>query len=259
MSAPEWFVQLYRISIVASFILAIPSLLLHRHRKASFLGILAFLLVSGLWITRYGLAGHLPMFGALESSISLALFTGLILLQYSKIYRMPYLFLYPLVAGVLLFHGGHYSSEMYALTISERGFWVHLHAIVSFLTFAFAVTTLTSAVLILLSHPARLKGPLSLLYLGYTLTIISGSFYSFLLYGKVWSFDPMETMNLACFLAFTTLIHMMHFQDWPERKIAPWYIFCFVLLVAAFRLILIFPPETTYHIFDIDLRTHVLK
>ena len=259
MTTPGWFIDLYQAAMISALILSIPSVLMYSNRWTNRVAVLIFGVVAVTWISRYAITGHFPMFGAYESALSLAFFSGTILLPASKLHQQSYLSFYPSIVAALLYHGKRYSSTIYALTISERGFWVHLHAIVAFVCFGLAVLLFLASVLVLLGNNAPIKKLLLFFYLLYTLTIITGSFYEFLLFGRVWSFDPIETMNLACFLGFTTLAHMISFQNWAPRRIASWSIFCSLLLVAAYRLILIFPPETTYHIFDIDLRIHLVR
>jgi hypothetical protein len=41
-------------------------------------------------------------------------------------------------------------------------------------------------------------------------------------------------------------------------KARPWNLLGVLLLVLAYRLILIFPPTSTCHLLDIDLRMHIL-
>ena len=257
MTPPLWTLSLYQAVMILAAVLSVPCLLMYRNRWMNRAGSFLMVGVTVAWASRLNVASHLPMFGAYESALSLAFFTGVILLLESR--DQSYFSFYPSIVALLLYHGGRYSSNVYALTISERGFWVHLHSLAAFVSFGLAVLLVFASVLTLLKREVEIKKILLIFYLFYTLTIISGSFYSFLLFGKPWTFDPIETMNLASFLALTTLLHVVSFENWSPRKTAPWTILCCLLLVLAYRLILLFPPESTYHIFDIDLRIHVTK
>ena len=85
----------------------------------------------------------------------------------------------------------------------------------------------------------------------------SGSFYKFLLFGKAWSFDPIETMGFIAWVAYGTLLHMNLFAGWKGRQLAKWCLFLFVLLVVSYRGIVYFPSWASYHILDMDLRLHL--
>ena len=221
-------------------------------------GVAVAVLVLAAWSLRFWSAGHFPIFGAYESALSLACFGGLALWLVGLRSRQPLAWLFPAMAALLLLHGGLYSREIWALTISERGFWVHLHAIFAFAAFALGMCLVSASILVFRGY----RPPLRPILLGfaalYALNIVSGSYYRFLLFGVPWSFDPIEAINLACFLAFTTLIHMVSFRRWSPKKTAAWSIVCFVFLVLAYRLILVFPSWSSYHILDIGIRTHIM-
>ncbi len=87
--------------------------------------------------------------------------------------------------------------------------------------------------------------------------LVSGSVYKFLLFGKAWSFDPIETLGFAAWVAYGTLLHMHYFAGWRGRRLARWCLTVFILLLVSYRGIVWFPAWSTYHIFDMDLRIHV--
>ncbi len=84
-----------------------------------------------------------------------------------------------------------------------------------------------------------------------------GSLYKFLLFGKAWSFDPIETLGFCAWVAYGTLLHMDLMAGWGGRRLAGWCLGTFVLLVVSYRAIVYFPSWSTYHILDMDIRTHV--
>jgi ABC-type transport system involved in cytochrome c biogenesis permease subunit len=260
MTPPDWLLAAYELLIWTALVLSLVGLVLRSLTVAHRCGMVLTALVLAVWLLRFWKARHLPMFGAYESALSLACFAGIVMLIYSFRQRQsnPFLFIYPPAVFLLLLHGSRYSAEIWALTISERGFWVHLHAIAAFAAFGVALCLAAASVLVLINRQLQLHGLLLNFMLLYTLTIVSGSFYRFLLFGDAWSFDPMESMNLACFLAFTTLLHLTISRQWPARKTAGWSLFCLLLLVLAYRLILVFPAWSSYHILDIDLRSHII-
>ena len=95
-------------------------------------------------------------------------------------------------------------------------------------------------------------------FLLHTSMLVSGSFYKFLLFGKAWSFDPIETLGFIAWIAYGTLLHMHYFAGWEgpggwQNGVCRYF---FVLLVS-YRGIVYFPAWSTYHIFDMDLRIHL--
>jgi ABC-type uncharacterized transport system permease subunit len=98
---------------------------------------------------------------------------------------------------------------------------------------------------------------LSLGFLLHTAMLATGSFYKFLLFGKAWTFDPIETLGFVAWVAYGALLHMHLFAGWEGRRLAMWCLSLFLLLVVSYRGIVYFPAWSTYHIFDMDLRLHV--
>lgn len=221
--------------------------------------------VTAGWILRWGEAGHLPLFGTYESALSLAVATLLVAFLWDM--RHPVgLRVFPwacAAASGLLAHGLSYDPTPYALTISERSWVVDLHAAFAWSAFgALAV----NAGLALRRAFARGASPgldralgvsLSLGFLLHSGMMASGSFYKFLLFGRAWSFDPIETLGFAAWVAYGTLLHMDLMAGWSAKRLAPWCLGVFVLLVVSYRAIVYFPAWSTYHIFDMDLRVHI--
>ena len=87
----------------------------------------------------------------------------------------------------------------------------------------------------------------------------SGSLYKFLLFGTLWSFDPIETMGFVAWIGYGALLHMQLFARWSGIRLARWCVALFVLLVVSYRGIVHFPSWSTYHIFDMDLRMHLTE
>jgi len=87
--------------------------------------------------------------------------------------------------------------------------------------------------------------------------LVTGSLYKFMLFGRAWSFDPVETLGLLAWLAYGTLLHMQQLAGWGGRRLAGWCVALFVVLVVSYRAIVYFPSWSTYHIFDIGLRLHL--
>ena len=86
--------------------------------------------------------------------------------------------------------------------------------------------------------------------------IATGAFYKFMLFGKVWTFDPIESMALIVWLVYGTLIHLARLAGWSARRVARWSVAAFAVLLVSYRAIIYFPSFATYHIFDIGLKLH---
>ncbi len=241
-------------------------------RSLDFLGPLCLLAVGVVWSLRLRAAGHLPLFGTFESSLSLAL----AVLTVAAIFRLRSTrstAIWPVttgIAAILLAHGFRYDPTIFALTISERSWVVDVHAIVAWLAFGVLTANAGFAVYLLArrriesasstsTRPVEelLSSSLSLGFLLHTGMMVSGSFYKFLLFGVAWSFDPIETLGLVAWIAYGTLLHLQLMATWAPRRLAGWCVAVFVLLIISYRGIVYFPAWSTYHIFDMDLRIHL--
>ncbi len=236
-------------------------------RVAEWWGMLAFALSLLTWILRWRLAGHLPIFGTYESALSLALTVLAATLLTRRLSPASSRLLWPVacaVAAGLLAHGQRYDRTAFPLTISERSLVVDLHAVLAWAAFGVLAVNAGLALVELLRRrqPSaaanrRLSVTLSLGFLLHSAMLASGSFYKFLLFGRAWSFDPIETLGFAAWAAYGTLLHMHWLGGWQGRRLAAWCIGLFLLLIVSYRAIVYFPPWSTYHILDMDLRIHV--
>jgi ABC-type transport system involved in cytochrome c biogenesis permease subunit len=228
------------------------------------LGLVCLAVGISAWIVRWVAAGHLPLFGTYESSLSLAVATLVAGLLSRKFVTGP-AGLWSVACGmtaILVAHGLRYDMTVYALTISERSWVVDVHAVAAWAAFGVLVVNLGFAARLLFggAHEIADRGLVFSLSLGFVLhtaLMVSGSFYKFLLFGTVWSFDPIETMGLVTWMAYGTLLHMHLFVGWSGRRLARWCLGLFVVLLISYRGIVYFPAWSTYHILDMDLRMHL--
>ena len=238
----------------------------HLGRMASALGLVCLALSLVTWIVRWVAAGHLPLFGTYESALSLAVATllgGLLAMRRST----GSAGLWPVITGTtaaIVAHGLRFDPTPYALTISERSWVVDVHAVAAGAAFGGLAVNAAIALRRLIGKPANealfdrlLAFTLSLGFVLHSGMMVTGSFYKFLLFGKVWSFDPIETLGLVVWISYGTLLHMHRFAGWEGRRLARWCLGLFVLLVLSYRGIVYFPAWSTYHIFDMDLRIHL--
>lgn len=213
---------------------------------------------------RWAEAGHLPLFGVYEAALSLSLVVvatawGFELRSRSTLGVAP---VGAVLSALSLWHGLRYDATPSALTISERSLVMDGHAVVAWAAFGvLAVNAGLSA--IILWRPegervsAKLVPTLELGFFLHTAMLVSGSLYRFLLFGRAWSFDPIETLGFITWTAYGTLLHMHFFAHWRGRRLAAWSLGLFLLLVVSYRGIVTWPSWSTYHVFDIGLREHL--
>ena len=228
-------------------------------------GLICLVLSLVVFIRRWSEAGHLPLFGTYESSLSLALavlLSAFILWLRSRGTGLAW----PvacLVAAGLVGHGLLFDRTPYALTISERSWVVEVHSLLAWAAFGALTVNAALAAFRLLSRrddkkvDRRLVLSLEIGFLGHSAMLVNGSVYKFLLFGTAWSFDPIEILGMMAWLSYGTLLHMHAFAGWNGRRLAVWCLALFVLLTVTYRGIVYFPSWSSYHILDMDLRMHV--
>lgn len=228
------------------------------------LGALCCALAWLTWLLRWREAGHLPLFGTYESGLSLATSLLSAAVVAELVLRRPggVTPVAAVVAAVLGLHAARFDATVYALTISERSWVVELHAVLAWCTFAMLGVNLALSVRQLQRRrdAPPLPGLVGSLHWGFVLhsgMMASGALYKFLLFGKVWSFDPMESMGLVVWLCYGALLHLRYLGGWPARRLAGWSLSLFILLALSYRLVVHFPAWSSYHILDMDLRMHI--
>ena len=228
-------------------------------------GLACLLLSLVAWITRWSEAGHLPLFGTYESSLSLALavLLGALILWFRSRGTGLAWPVACLVTAAVVTHGSLFDRTPYALTISERSWVVDVHSLLAWAAFGVLAANAALAAFRLLSRrdgktvDRQLVLSLEIGFVGHSAMLVSGSVYKFLLFGTAWSFDPIEILGMIAWLSYGTLLHMHAFAGWNGRRLAVWCLALFVLLTVTYRGIVYFPSWSSYHILDMDLRMHV--
>lgn len=231
-------------------------------RTGDLVGIVCLATSLVAWLLRWNRTGHLPLFGTYESSLSLAVAVlASAWITWSKA-RLP--LVWPIACGVaaaLLAQGLGFDHTALPLTISETSWVVEIHAILAWAAFGCLASNAGLGLACLLGRGDRgsrlISGSLSLGFVLHSAMLASGSFYRFLLFGEAWSFDPIETMGFAAWVAYGALLHLHLMGGWEGRRLAAWCVGLFLLLTVSYRSIVYFPPWSTYHILDMDLRMHV--
>ena len=120
-------------------------------RAADLLGWTSCLVALAAWLVRWWNAGHLPLFGTYESALSLSLAVLLAAVMARRRLAGGAVLWLPCGAtvAVLIAHGLRYSTQVFALTISERSWWVELHAVIAWAAFGVFLANAGLAVLVL--------------------------------------------------------------------------------------------------------------
>lgn len=255
--------------------------------RSAFIGrlVLAVLLVGFIaqsvsMISRWVAVGHPPVFGSFENAMAGSWFVVMAGLWVGARWRLG-----PGVAAAsasmalgIIWFGLRFDQTRYPLTISESSLWVDLHATVAWFAYAALSIAFILAVLIVAGRTDGLRSRLRIgpdftageavdellfklivfVFVMQTAMLATGSFYEFLVFGRWWGWDPVESLSLAAWLLASLFIHLRRSFAWRGRPLAVIVIIIFLLAVIAYWLLSYFPPGNTFHVFDILTREHVL-
>jgi ABC-type transport system involved in cytochrome c biogenesis permease subunit len=243
--------------------------------RAAFRGMLAGLaLHAASAAVRWIAIGHPPIFGTYEAALSASWF---VLLFVAVAFRPPHgcfrLLVLPGVpiALLLLLYGLAFNTQRMPLTISEISLWVDAHALFAWLAFApFTLAFCLSAVYLWeqsrrdSAPPAALRPPLELIdelafryinvgFVNHSVMFALGCYYSSILFGTWWLWDPAFTISLAAWLSVALYIHLRLFYSWGGERAARLFAAIFALVVFSYWGLVYLPAGRTFHVFDIDV------
>ena len=221
-------------------------------------------------------AGHPPVFGTYEATLAASWFLLLTAFLAVKRHREAVL-LIPLTAFFALLHvayGLTFNVEHIPLTISEQSIWVDLHALAAWLAYGeLSISFLLASLLLLqraewfpksgfFEHSLSMEildelvfKYLVLGFLFHTAMFALGSYYSSILFGKWWTWDPVDSLFLLSWFIFAIIIHLRLFYGWKGERMAKLVLIGMAALLISYWS-LVYIPWATYHIFDIDLKLH---
>lgn len=229
---------------------------------------------------RWQVSGHPPILGVFEATLMAAWTIILYGLLFDKAKGVggshggEGLFSrYSSIAALLtLLYGLLFDTQVKPLVISEQSLWVYFHALFSWVAYGFYMLSLFAAIVVIFqgdrADDNRRKARLAvadwalhrgLLY-GFTAQtafFILGAYYSTLLHGAWWVWDPVEYLFVMSWFLYAIAIHGRIFFAWKSRKVAIWVVAAFVVLLALYWG-LSFIPWATYHIFDPGIKVHVV-
>lgn len=213
-------------------------------------------------VVRTVYAGHAPIFGTFENTLScsVALMIGAALTSRHREAPGAWMWALPW-AVVLLIYGTFFRIEAVPLTISEQSLWVDAHALLAWAAFVPLILASTLALY-------RVRGVsfwdlsaeegdeyigrlLNFGFLGLTVMMIVGSWYLYLLFGVFWKWEIVETMALVGWLGYALVIHARYFYRLSGRAFGAAVLAVLPALILTFWVWSLFP--NTFHYFDIPL------
>lgn len=244
-----------------------------------------FLLSTGLvcqavsaGIRWYGI-GHPPVFGTYEAALAgswfLLLYTAFSYKSIHGHFRALALTTIP-IAIIIILYGLKFNTQRIPLTISERSLWVDFHALFSWLAFGGYTAAACLAGVYLWWSGVRSQESVAsgkqnlepevlddlifrytnLGFINHTVMFALGSYYSSILFGVWWQWDLVNSTSLITWLAYGLAIHMRLFYGWKGRRGANLAIIAFLMAAVSYWGLIYFPPGSTYHVFDIELKAH---
>ena len=239
--------------------------------------------------------GHPPVFGTYEATLSaswfLLLFVAFSWRSVHRHFRLLVLCSVPMALLLLLYGLVFFNTERMPLTISELSLWVDFHALFSWLAFApFTLAFCLSGVYLWstrsgaaapapflcgsesggkTTEPESPKRQLDIIdelafryinfgFVSHTIMFALGSYYSSILFGSWWLWDPVFSISLMAWLLVGLYIHLRLFYNWNGRRAAWLFVLVFSVMNFSYWGLVYLPTGSggTFHVFDIDLKMH---
>ncbi|MFZ3072615.1 MAG: cytochrome c biogenesis protein CcsA [Thermodesulfobacteriota bacterium] len=261
--------SLYAASALAAFS---GFLTVRRYRVFYVLAIALFGVLIGV---RWYYAGHPPIFGTYEKTLSASFTVALFSLIFDREGRFARFT--ATFAFATLLYGSLFDSGRKPLVISEQSLWVDFHVLFAWIAYGFYTLVFAAAIGILIKKEVTpfSKGGLGgikeetvdaasdwlmrkgLLYgfIGQTVFFVIGSYYSARLHGRWWMWDTVEYLFVASWLMYAAALHGRILSGWSNKRTAAWVAAGFATAMVLYWGLIYF-PHATYHIFDIEIKTH---
>lgn len=228
----------------------------------------------------------------LSASWFLLLFTALSFRSAHRHFRLLVLVTVPSALLLLLYGIALFGTARVPLTISELSLWVDFHALFAWLAFApFTLAFCLSLFYLwstrsgLVFSPATYHGVVeprraaestekpasaedrkqqpdiidelafryvNFAFIMHTVMFALGSYYSAILFGIWWRWDPVFSLSLIAWLLVGLYIHMRLFFNWHGRKAAWFFVAIFFAISLSYWGLVYLPLGSTFHVFDID-------
>lgn len=281
MSGFEYWALL--ISIFLYVFCVVLSAIVTRPRSLYFTLFLAAILQLISASIRWIAIGHPPIFGTYEAALAGSWFLVLfVLFSYWSVHRHFNLLVKTAIPAsiLIILYGLTFNTEHIPLTISEKSLWVDFHALFSWLAFApFTLAFCLSTYYLWKGRggnneqhgiesikdgpypPLEIIDELVFRYINFgfimhTIMFALGCYYSSILYGQWWQWDPAESTSLITWLSVGLYIHMRLFYNWKEGKAAWLFILIFATVIFSYWGLIYLPPGSSFHVFDLELKIH---
>jgi len=255
-------VLLFELSLTfyfAATIVSVVELLRGTKTTSQFILVFAvggFILHTATIITRYVLAGHLPITSLHEASSFFAWCIVLIFFFLEYRYRVDLLgpFTMPVVF-VLMLSSSILPREIKPLSPVLQSYWLGIHTFLAFLGDAAFATAFGIGIMYLIQEhhlkTKRLGGLFQrlpnlqildeinykLITLGFpllTLAIITGALWAESAWGSYWRWDPKEVWSLITWFIYALVLHARLTAGWRGRKAAMLSIVGFISVIFTF-------------------------
>lgn len=220
-------------------------------------------------------SGHPPIFGTYEAALSaswfLLLFVACAFGSMHGHFRLLVLLTVP-VGLLLLGYGLAFDTQRMPLTISEVSPWIDVHALFAWLAFAPFTLAFCLSGFYLWDEARRRRGAalvaqpqpeiidelafryINLGFLNYTVMFALGCYYSSILFGAWWQWDPVFSIALVGWLSVALYIHLRLFYQWNGARAARLFAVAFAVVAFAYWGLAYLPGGSTFHVFDIDVK-----
>lgn len=225
-------------------------------------------------IIRWIGAGHPPVFGTFEATLAaswfLMLFVALSFGSAHRQFRLLVLMAVPIALLLLAYGVAFFDTSRIPLTISERSLWVEFHALFSWLAFApFTLATCLSGFYLWSTRSRGAAAPapahadtvdelafryITLGFVSHSIMFALGSYYSSILFGTWWRWDPAFSLSLIAWLLVGLYIHLRLFYQWNGKRAARLFLAIFALIGFSYWGLIYLPAGRTFHVFDLDLK-----
>lgn len=256
----------------ASFILARTD----RPRGGIFCLVAGLVLHLGSAAIRWKGAGHPPIFGTYEATLAASFFLLLfVALSFGSVHRHFRLLVstaVPVALLLLAYGTAFFGTQRIPLTISERSLWVDFHALFSWLAFApFALAFCLSGCYLWSSRNPEGVGAsqygrrrldtidelafryVSFGFVNHSVMFALGSYYSSILFGTWWRWDPAFSISLMAWLLVGLYMHLRLFYNWNRKRAARLYLLVFAVIGLSYWGLVYLPAGRTFHVFDLNV------
>lgn len=212
---------------------------------------------------RWAVAGHPAIFGTFENTYALA--TALLLAAaiaglWGPRFRDSWRWAAPWALAALLY-GTRFRSDPVPLTISEQSLWVDVHVAFAWVALVSLLAASTGAIIRLSGRkPLGMESDdadrlitecLMAGFCAFTAMLVTGAWYSFVLFGVFWQWSTVETLSLTTWLGYALVIHGRLFYRWRGRRLDLAVVLVLPVLIAAYFIWSALPDA--WHFFDIPL------